>query len=71
MRTLLAKPEAILLDEPFNKLDQTLRAEMRDYVFSHIKARNIPALLVTHDRSDAPMGGRVLAITSDGSLKNV
>jgi putative thiamine transport system ATP-binding protein len=71
MRTLLAKPEAILLDEPFNKLDQALRADMRDYVFSHIKARNIPALLVTHDRSDAPAGGRVLIISPEGRLEDV
>ena len=71
MRTLLAKPAAILLDEPFNKLDKELRAAVRTYTFSHIAARNIPALLVTHDRADAPEGGRVLAIQSDGSIKSV
>ena len=36
MRALLAKPAAILLDEPFSKLDAALRAQMRDYVFAHI-----------------------------------
>ena len=71
MRTLMAKPEAVLLDEPFNKLDQALRQGMRDYVFSHIKARGIPALLVTHDRDDAPEGGRVFTIAPDRSLRHV
>jgi putative thiamine transport system ATP-binding protein len=71
MRALLAKPSAILLDEPFSKLDKSLRGQMRDYVFSHIKARAIPALLVTHDRDDAPEGGRVLDISSDGVVRDV
>lgn len=71
MRALLAKPLAILLDEPFSKLDQALRAQMRDYVFNHIKARGIPALLVTHDRDDAPPGGRVLEISGEGMVRDV
>jgi putative thiamine transport system ATP-binding protein len=68
MRTLLAKPGAILLDEPFNKLDAKLRASVRDYTFAHIAERNIPALLVTHDLADAPKKGRVLMITDDGRV---
>lgn len=70
MRALLAKPAAILLDEPFSKLDAALRGQMRDYVFGHIKARGIPALLVTHDHADAPSGGRVLSLV-DGELRDV
>jgi putative thiamine transport system ATP-binding protein len=71
MRALLAKPHAILLDEPFTKLDKALRGQMRDYVFNHIKARGIPAILVTHDRDDAPPGGRVLEITAAGEVRDV
>lgn len=62
MRTLLAKPRAVLLDEPFNKFDAELRGEMRAYVFAHLAERRVPGLLVTHDLADAPQGGRVLAI---------
>jgi putative thiamine transport system ATP-binding protein len=71
MRAFLAKPKAILLDEPFSKLDKALRQQMRDYVFSHIKMRGIPALLVTHDREDAPPGGRVFEISEFGELHHV
>ncbi len=71
MRALLAKPRAILLDEPFSKLDKALRQHMRDYVYSHLKARGIPALLVTHDRADAPVGGRVLEIIDNGKVHDV
>lgn len=55
-RTLLAEPEAILLDEPFSKLDQQLRQQMRQFVFDTIQDMNIPALLVTHDPRDCPEG---------------
>ena len=51
-RALLARPHALLLDEPFSKLDASLRVRMRSLVFALVKARNIPALLVTHDVAD-------------------
>jgi putative thiamine transport system ATP-binding protein len=57
MRALLAEPRAILLDEPFSKLDAELRGRLRDFVFAHIRARNIPCLLVTHDPADAQAAG--------------
>lgn len=53
MRTLLAEPRALLLDEPFSKLDATLRAEIRAFTFEHIRQHHIPALMVTHDPDDA------------------
>jgi putative thiamine transport system ATP-binding protein len=54
-RTLLAEPLALLLDEPFSKLDQTLRAQVRDQVFA--ETRNLPVILVTHDPEDAHAAG--------------
>lgn len=53
MRALLAKPLALLLDEPFSKLDQTLRDQIRALTFDQIRARGIPTILVTHDPQDA------------------
>ncbi|WP_366656177.1 ATP-binding cassette domain-containing protein [Fodinicurvata sp. EGI_FJ10296] len=53
MRTLLADPEALLLDEPFSKLDRDLRQRVRDFVFDHARRRRLPTLLVTHDPEDA------------------
>ncbi|MCD9495469.1 ATP-binding cassette domain-containing protein [Photobacterium carnosum] len=60
MRLLLSQPQAILLDEPFSKLDKTLRSSFRQFVFDQIKQRNIPALMVTHDDDDIPTNGDVL-----------
>lgn len=64
MRTLLAKPEALLLDEPFSRLDATLRDQIRHLVFDHARARTLPVLMVTHDTQDAEAaGGRVIELS--------
>jgi putative thiamine transport system ATP-binding protein len=62
MRALLAEPDALLLDEPFSRLDAELRAQFRSFVFEQIARQRIPTLLVTHDPDDVPPGGRVLDI---------
>lgn len=54
-RTLLAEPEALLLDEPFSRLDQALRAQIRSLVFEMASA--LPVILVTHDVEDARAAG--------------
>ena len=53
LRTLLSEPKAILLDEPFSKLDSQLRAETQQLVFSQIRQHKLPTIMVTHDHSDA------------------
>ncbi len=62
MRCLLSAPRALLLDEPFSRLDADLRRQMRDFVFSRVRAEGIPAILVTHDLEDAlAAGGKVIS----------
>lgn len=53
LRMLLSEPKAILLDEPFSKLDTQLRVDTRELVFSQIREYKLPAIMVTHDHSDA------------------
>ncbi|MGF1462859.1 MAG: ATP-binding cassette domain-containing protein [Maricaulaceae bacterium] len=65
MRTLLAEPEAVLLDEPFSKLDPARRAQIRAFVFEALAEQGVPCLMATHDGADAAAaGGRSLALTS-------
>jgi putative thiamine transport system ATP-binding protein len=65
MRMLLSEPEALLLDEPFSRLDAALRDQMRDLVFSRARAKQLPVIMVTHDAQDAAAaGGEVLHLRS-------
>ena len=68
LRLLLAEPQVLLLDEPFNKLDAALRAAFRRFVFEHAAAAALPVLLVTHDRADAEAAaGAVLEVRTDAT----
>jgi putative thiamine transport system ATP-binding protein len=65
LRTLAAEPQAVLLDEPFSKLDTALRQQIREWTFTQLRERNIPALLVTHDNADAvSAGGQTVELLS-------
>lgn len=63
-RALLARPHALLLDEPFSKLDAGLRIRMRSLVFGMVAARGIPALLVTHDTADIADASRLTTLNA-------
>lgn len=66
MRTLLAAPQALLLDEPFSKLDFALRDQIREFVLTRARNLGLPVILVTHDANDAAAaGGRI--VFPDGS----
>ncbi|ASV55083.1 ABC transporter, ATP-binding protein YnjD [Lelliottia jeotgali] len=62
LRALLAQPQALLLDEPFSRLDKKLRETFRAWVFGQVRALNIPVVLVTHDEDDIPADGRVIQL---------
>lgn len=64
MRALLAQPQALLLDEPFAKLDTGLRARLRHFVFATVKNRGIPVLMVTHDVADVAESDHVTRLSA-------
>ena len=49
IRTLMLRPDVLLLDEPFSALDFQTRLRVCDDVYSIIKQEKKTALLVTHD----------------------
>lgn len=63
MRVLLSNPQALLLDEPFSKLDTNLRGQIREFIFTEAKRRMLPILMVTHDEEDAKAAnGKVITL---------
>lgn len=64
LRLLLSTPTAVLLDEPFSKLDTQLREEVRELVFGKLRAAGLPTILVTHDQADADSAGGKIHLLS-------
>ena len=67
LRTLLAEPKALLLDEPFSKLDVDLRDRFRRFVFDHARSRALPTLMVTHDAADADAAAGPIVTLADAT----
>ena len=64
IRTLVLRPEVLLLDEPFSALDFQTRLSVCDDVYSIIKKENKTAILVTHDISEAiSMSDKIVVLT--------
>jgi len=66
MRILLSAPKAILLDEPFSKLDLSLRDRFRALVFA--STSHLPVILVSHDPADAPPHGDIVDLRPQQKL---
>ena len=69
IRTLAAKPDLLLLDEPFSALDSQTRISVCDDVFKIIKAENKTAVLITHDISEAISMSDIIIVLSDRPAK--
>ncbi|MEM5517316.1 ABC transporter ATP-binding protein [Henriciella sp. AS95] len=67
-RALAAKPVAILMDEPFSGLDVTLKSDVRRIALDAVSAAGIPALLVSHDASEAMRDADRIAVMKDGAI---
>ena len=67
-RALAPKPVAILLDEPFSGLDPSMRGRVRAAALNAIRVANVPALLVTHDASEALLHSDTIAVIEHGVI---
>lgn len=65
VRTLVLKPELLLLDEPFSALDYQTRLSVSNDIGSIIRKEKKTAILVTHDLAEAvSMADRVIILTA-------
>lgn len=67
-RALLCHPSVLLLDEPFSRLDASLRESFLDLVASVCASRNLPAILVSHDLPALAQWCHRLWIVRDGTV---
>lgn len=66
IRMLAAEPQALLLDEPFSKLNAQLRDDFQCFVFGDARASGLPAVVVMRDKADAAAaGGAVIRLGAD------
>jgi putative spermidine/putrescine transport system ATP-binding protein len=67
-RALAARPDVLLLDEPFSALDPAVRTEMHT-LLAELRAAVEPTILVvTHDRHEAAVLADTVAILLDGRI---
>ena len=69
IRTLVANPKLLLLDEPFSALDSQTRLSVCNDVYAIIKAEKKTAVLVTHDIAEAISMSDKIIVLSDRPAK--
>jgi len=67
-RAMMARPQALLLDEPFSALDPLLRVRMRRELANTLERFGIPALLITHDPDDVAAFAKTLVVYHQGQV---
>ncbi|MFT4809310.1 MAG: iron(III) transport system ATP-binding protein [Paraglaciecola sp.] len=67
-RAMAAKPDLLLLDEPFSSLDAELRDDLAKELRVILKHENTTALMVTHDQNEAFAMADVIGVMNQGRL---
>ncbi|MEA2781829.1 MAG: iron(III) transport system ATP-binding protein [Rhodospirillaceae bacterium] len=67
-RTLAARPQLILMDEPLSNVDAALREQLRTEILQAVRAQGATAIYITHDQSEAMAICDRLAIIHDGRI---
>lgn len=70
-RALVANPRAVLMDEPFSALDESLREDMRELVLSLHDALDLTVLMVTHDPVEAITMSDQVVCMAHGAIEQV
>ena len=73
IRTLALKPDILILDEPFSKLDYQSRLSVSDDVYKILKKEHKTAIMVTHDLAEAiSMSTKVIVLSNrPATIKNI
>jgi iron(III) transport system ATP-binding protein len=67
-RSIVYRPQLLLLDEPLSNLDAKLRLRLRDDLRRILKQTGMTALYVTHDQAEAVVLGDRIGVMREGKL---
>src|SRR5882757_608900 len=67
-RSIVYRPQLLLLDEPLSNLDAKLRLRLRDDLRVILKQTGMTALYVTHDQAEAVVLGDRIGVMRAGKL---
>ena len=70
-RALAARPQIMLLDEPFGALDPITRDELRGEFLEIRRRLSLTAVMVTHDMTEALLSADLIAVMNAGRLLQV
>jgi iron(III) transport system ATP-binding protein len=70
-RSIVYRPQLLLLDEPLSNLDAKLRLRLRDDLRMILKQTGMTALYVTHDQAEAVVLGDRIGVMRDGKLLQI
>jgi putrescine transport system ATP-binding protein len=70
-RSLVKRPQLLLLDEPLGALDKKLREETQIELVNIIRSIGVTCLIVTHDQEEAMMMAARIAVMSQGRLLQI
>jgi len=70
-RSLVLKPDLMLMDEPFSALDALTREEMQNLILKIHNRDQLTFILVTHDIAEAVFLGRKIAVMREGRIINI
>ena len=68
-RSLAPDPQILLLDEPFNGLDDTLKNELYRETKNIIQAKGITVLMVSHDKKEIEVLSDKIIALDNGKIK--
>ena len=68
-RSLMSKPDLLLIDEPFSNIDQSLKGELQTKIKKLLKSLKITTIMVTHDSYEAFYMGDKCGIILDQKLE--
>ncbi len=70
-RTLINRPQILLMDEPFSALDSAVREKIRQDLVKIQRQFNVTTVYVTHDMKEAFILGDKIVVLNEGRIEQI